>query len=78
MRMNNTRAMLLLLASLAAPLVANAWERGKVETFATLPAGEAHPEGITVDHEGNVYVVTVAANKPKTSEGPLLVFDRQG
>ena len=70
--------MLLLLASLAAPLATNAWERGKVETFATLPPGEAHPEGITVDHEGNVYVVTVASNKPRTSEGTLLVFDPQG
>jgi sugar lactone lactonase YvrE len=76
--MNKTRAMLILLLSLAAPLAANAWERGKVETFATLPAGEAHPEGITVDREGNVYVVTVASNKPRTSEGTLLVFDPQG
>src|SRR5580765_6441948 len=70
--------MLLLLAALAAPLGANARDRGKVETFATLPAGEAHPEGITVDREGNVYVVTVASNKPKTSEGTLLVFDPKG
>jgi hypothetical protein len=31
-----------------------------------------------VDREGNVYVVTVAANKPRTSEGTLLVFDPQG
>ena len=69
---------LTLLALLVAPFAANAWDRGKVETFARLPAGEAHPEGITVDREGNVYVVTVAANKPKTSEGTLLVFDRQG
>jgi DNA-binding beta-propeller fold protein YncE len=38
---------------------------------------EAHPEGIAVDREGNVYVVTVAANKPRTSEGTLLVFDPQ-
>src|SRR4030095_13753221 len=78
MRMNKTRAMLILLVSLAAPLAANAWERGKVQTFATLPPGEAHPEGITVDREGNVYVVTVASNKPKTSEGTLLVFNPQG
>ena len=63
---------------LATPLATKAWERGKVETFATLPPGEAHPEGITVDREGNVYVVTVAANKPRTSEGTLLVFDPQG
>ena len=65
-------------ALLATPLAATAWERGKVETFATLPPGEAHPEGIAMDREGNVYVVTVAVNKPKTSEGTLLVFDPQG
>ena len=38
--------MLTLLALLATPIAAQAWERGKVERFATLPAGEAHPEGI--------------------------------
>jgi sugar lactone lactonase YvrE len=81
--MNRTRAMSILpmlmsLVVLATPLAARAWERGKVETFATLPAGEAHPEGITTDREGNVYVVTVAVNKPATSEGTLLVFDPQG
>ena len=70
--------MLILLVLLATPLTARAWERGKVETFATLPAGEAHPEGITVDREGNVYIVTVAVEKPRTSEGALLVFDPQG
>lgn len=80
MKMNRTKTipMLLVLAFLATPLATMAWERGKVETFATLPAGEAHPEGITVDGEGNVYVVTVAADKPRTSEGALLVFDPQG
>jgi len=81
--MNKAKALLVLpmliwLTLLATPLAANAWERGKVETFASLPAGEAHPEGITTDREGNVYVVTVAANKPRTSEGTLLVFDPQG
>ncbi len=70
--------MLMLLVLLATPLATKAWERGKVETFATLPPGEAHPEGIAVDREGNVYVATVAVNKPKTSEGTLLVFDPQG
>ena len=78
MRMNTARTMLMVLALLATPLATKAWERGKVETFATLPAGEAHPEGIAVDREGNVYVVTVAANKPRTSEGTLVVFDPQG
>jgi len=78
MRMNMGKTMLMMLALLATPLATQAWERGKVETFATLPAGEAHPEGITVDREGNVYVVTVAADKPRTSEGTLVVFDPQG
>jgi sugar lactone lactonase YvrE len=63
---------------LALPTTMQAWERGKVERFATLPAGEAHPEGITVDRYGNVYVVTVAVNKPETSGGTLIVFDRNG
>jgi sugar lactone lactonase YvrE len=71
-------ALLGLLAPLSAPITLHAWERGKVERFATLPAGEAHPEGICVDREGNVYVVTVAANKPDTSGGTLIVFDRNG
>ncbi len=70
--------MLMLLVLLATPLAATAWERGKVETFATLPAGEAHPEGDHRGPRGNVYVVTVAVNKPRTSEGTLLVFDPQG
>jgi sugar lactone lactonase YvrE len=78
MGMNICRAMPIALAMLAAPFAATAWERGQVETFATLPPGESHPEGITVDRDGNVYVVTVAADKPRTSEGTLLVFDRQG
>ena len=56
--------LLALLAALASPITTHAWERGKVERFATLPPGEAHPEGITVDRAGNVYVVTVAAEKP--------------
>lgn len=80
MTMNRAKTMLILplLAFLATPLATKAWERGKVETFATLPPGEAHPEGIAVDREGDVYVVTVAVNKPTTSEGTLLVFDPQG
>ncbi len=45
----------------------SAFDRGKFERFATLPPGEAYPEGIDADAEGNVYVVTVGANKPDTS-----------
>lgn len=69
---------LALLVLLVSPIAARAFERGTVERFATLPAGEAHPEGITVDRDGNVYVVTVAANKPDTSGGTLIVFDPKG
>jgi sugar lactone lactonase YvrE len=78
--MKITRAItfLTLLALLAAPNAVRAWDRGKVERFATLPPGEAYPEGICVDSEGNVYVATVAANKPATSEGTLIVFDPKG
>jgi sugar lactone lactonase YvrE len=77
MRINGAETILILVL-LATPITAQAWERGKVERFATLPPGEAHPEGIAVDREGNVYVVTVAVNKPETSEGTLLVFDPNG
>ena len=78
MRMNRAKTILTVLVLVATPFAVQAWERGKVERFATLPAGEAHPEGICVDHEGNVYVVTVAANKPETSPGTLIVFDPKG
>jgi DNA-binding beta-propeller fold protein YncE len=73
------RALLtVVLATLATAIPVRAWERGRVERFATLPAGEAHPEGICVGPDGNVYVVTVAAEKPETSEGTLLVFGPSG
>jgi sugar lactone lactonase YvrE len=78
MKKSRIRSIAILLALLATPVTAQAWERGVVERFATLPAGEAYPEGICVDRQGNVYVVTVGANKPETSGGTLLVFDRDG
>src|SRR4030095_9710035 len=78
MKLIRIKTVLALLALLAPPVAAHAWERGKVERFATLPAGESHPEGICVDREGNVYVVTVAADKPATAGGTLLVFDPNG
>src|SRR5687768_16497154 len=78
MSTNKTNRILALLVLLAMPIAAEAFERGTVERFATLPPGEAHPEGICVDRGGNVYVVTVAANKPDTSGGTLLVFDPKG
>lgn len=33
-------------AMLATPISVPVWQRGKVERFVPLPAGEAHPEGI--------------------------------
>ena len=78
MSMNKTKTILTLLVLLATTIAVQAWERGKVERFATLPGGEAHPEGICVGPDGNVYVVTVAAEKPETSEGTLLVFGPSG
>ena len=39
-------------------LPAYGWDRSVATTFATLPQGSAHPEGITTDSKGNFYVVT--------------------
>jgi sugar lactone lactonase YvrE len=55
---------------------AAAWDRGKVEKFATLPADAANPEGIAVDKDGNVYVGTFAVTG--AAPGRLFVFDRHG
>lgn len=78
MRRLRTTTCLTLLVLITAPVAISAWERGKVERFATLPPGEKHPEGIEVDREGNLYVVTTAVNKPDTATGTLLVFDPRG
>ncbi len=78
MKTYSASTFLALFVLLVSPITIRAFERGKVERFATLPAGEAHPEGICLDRNGNVYVVTVAANKPDASGGTLLVFDRNG
>jgi sugar lactone lactonase YvrE len=64
-----------LLASFALP--ASAWNRSPATRFATLPAGTAHPEGITADARGNLYVANfdVSGN---TTVGTIVVFDRSG
>ena len=60
------------------PFQAAAWDRGEVETFATLPAGNANPEGIAADKHGNIYVTTFAPTAPAGTLGQLIVFDRHG
>jgi sugar lactone lactonase YvrE len=75
---NIIHATMLTLAMLATPLATHAWDRGKVERFATLPPGENFAAGIDVDAEGNVYVATSNGFRPVTAEGTLVVFDRNG
>jgi sugar lactone lactonase YvrE len=69
---------LLLAFALLLSFQAAAWDRGKVERFATLPAGAANPEGIAVDKHGTVYVGTFAVTAAAGSPGRLFVFDRDG
>jgi len=57
---------------------AHAWIRSPATTFATLPAGSAHPEGITADAQGNIYVTTFAINGTPTGNGQLFVFGHDG
>lgn len=62
-------------ASLATP--AAAWNRSPATQFATLPGGTAHPEGITADASGTLYVADFDVSG-KTSVGNIVVFDRNG
>lgn len=64
-----------LLASFALP--ASAWNRLEATRFATLPPGTAHPEGITADARGNLYVADFDVSG-ETSVGNIIVFDRSG
>ena len=57
------------------PLYAGAWDRGTVTTFATLPDGAMHPEGITVGPHGKIYVSTFFGGG---TEGQIFVFNRSG
>ena len=75
-RLTSTVLAMLLILAFSIPS-AFAWDRGAVNTFATLPPGAAHPEGITVDAGGNVYVTTFDVTKA-SGPGTLLVFSRSG
>jgi sugar lactone lactonase YvrE len=57
---------------------ADAWTRIPATTFATLPDGAAHPEGITADDDGNLYVTTFEPTKPAGTEGQMFVFSHSG
>ena len=60
-----SRAALFLAACFALiPLDAAAWDRGRVERFASLPEGSPNPEGITIDNNGDVYVPGFAPTAP--------------
>ena len=65
---------------LAVPFSAKAFDRGQVSPFATLPAGNAGPEGLEVDRSGNAYVTTFGftAAGPTTTPSQLIVFDAGG
>lgn len=73
-----SRITLFLLASLfLVAFDAGAWDRGKVERFATLPPGALNPEGIAVEHNsGDVYVT--GFNPTGAGAGQIYVFDDNG
>jgi sugar lactone lactonase YvrE len=56
---------------------AQAWDRGNVDLFATLPPGATGPEGLAVGPDGNVYVTTFGINAGGLTSGlgQLYVFD---
>jgi sugar lactone lactonase YvrE len=70
-------SVLLLLLSVGQPAVVSAWERGDVETFGVLPAGTAHPEGLTVDHSGNVWIADFDVSKA-SGPGDVIAFQPNG
>lgn len=53
------------------------WDRSPATPFATLPQGSAHPEGITTDPKGNLYVGTWDYERPGKL-GHLIVFAPDG
>jgi DNA-binding beta-propeller fold protein YncE len=74
-RMTIFAALLLFSALLSAP--ADAWNRKEATRFATLPPGTGHPEGITVDAEGNVYVADFDVAR-SAGPGQVVVFSPSG
>lgn len=58
-------------------LPAYAWDRSTATTFAILPQGSAHPEGMTTDSQGNLYVSTWDYER-RGKLGHLIVFAPDG
>jgi sugar lactone lactonase YvrE len=75
--MRLVKLLVALVALTALPTAAWAWIRTPATTFATLPAGAAHPEGIAVDRAGNVYVSTFDVTK-SGGPGSVLVYSSSG
>ncbi len=81
MQASRWHAVFVALIAALLPLAAHAWPRGEVERFATLPAGEGHPEGSAADGHGAIYVSTFDLRRASAgSPGPgrMFVFDRHG
>ena len=67
----------LLLLAYALSLSAQAWIRSPATSFAELPLDTKHPEGITVDADGDLYVADFDVSKA-AGPGNVVVFDRAG
>jgi len=67
-----TTMLALLVLALLLPATAQAWIRNPATTFARLPPGTAHPEGITVGPDGDVYVANFDVSG---GPGRVVVFD---